>query len=191
MSSFSKIKKVIVLKPGEKFTIPPDSTLLSTTGVLTSTGCSVPTPETLNCYGIIFAVADNGTPSKPNTISTIKGFKISNIDYLFSSFINVDAGTGDFTIDLQSKVSSNVSLETMLFEICAGRYATSASRGSSFVIKFKTFPSLMLDAQVIIEQNGAPYTNSAATKVLVPITLISDLVTNSGLPSDACPCGGS
>lgn len=184
----TKIKKVIVLKPGEKFTIPPDSTLLSTTGVLTSTGCSVPTPEELACYGIIFAVADGGTPSKPNTLSTIKGFKINNIDYLFSSFIDIDAGTGDFTINLKSKISSNVSLETMLFEICAGRYATSSNRGSSFVIKFKTFPSLMIDAQIIIEQNGAPYDNSAATKVLVPISLISDLVANSGLPSNACPC---
>jgi hypothetical protein len=133
MSSFSKIKKVIVLKPGEKFTIPPDSTLLSTTGVLSSTGCPVPIPEDLECYAWIIGEA-NRTPSPPiydNLFLT--GYILNGVTTSFTSLINLGGNT-EVSELLQSP------LKDILSDVCI-TFSTGPT-GNAIYLYFKTFPSI-------------------------------------------------
>jgi hypothetical protein len=186
MSSFSKIKKVIVLKPGEKFTIPPDSTLLSTTGILSSTGCPVPTPEAYECFGVTFAIADADSTSDPLDEIYLKGFKIGTQEYLFTSTITLNAGANIFTDDLIAKINTNESLKTMLSNVCGAREATASSRGTKFIISFKSFPSLMSNAFLITEIAGGAITGGKMDAYL-PIKTRTQLTTE-GASTVTCAC---
>lgn len=186
MSSFNKIKKVIVLKPGEKFTIPPDSTLLSTTGLLSSTGCPVPTPEDYECFGVSFAVADRDSTSDPLDEIYIKGFKVGIQEYLFTSPLTLDAGADIFTDSLIAKINTNSSLETMFSNICGAREATASNRGTKFIISFKSFPSLMTNAFLITEIAGGAITGGKMDAYL-PIKTRTQLTTE-GVSTVICAC---
>lgn len=182
------LTRTIKLIPGESFTLPPNSTVLAVSGSLISTCGQLPTPETLGCYGIIYGVSDGSdTPSETNESVVIKGFRINNEEYLFNTPYSHNAGATDFGFEIQNRVSTEPYLAGILSEVCAGRYANSSDRGAMYVISFKSLPSLMSNAQIIMEQSGAPYGGSAATKVLVPIRSRAELAID-GLPGDNCPC---
>jgi hypothetical protein len=187
MSSFSKIKKVIVLKPGEKFTIPPDSTLLSTTGILSSTGCPVPTPEAYECFGVAFSIAyQDGGSSEPLDEITLKGFKIGNQEYLFTSGLVLNSGSLNFTITLINKINTNESLKTMLSDVCGAIYASSPGRGGKFITSFKSFPSLMTNAFLITEIYGGPFAGGKMDAYL-PVKTRTQLTTE-GVNTVTCTC---
>lgn len=184
----SKIKKVIVLKPGEKFTIPPDSTLLSTTGVLSSTGCPVPTPEDYECFGVIFDIGSGGSSAEPLDDIAIKGFKIENQTYLFTSDLSLDAGTDIFTNDLIAKINTNESLKTIFTNICGAKWESGGSgNGNRYIISFKSFPSLMTNSFLITSIQGGAWDTGATVEAYLPIKTRTQLTTD-GVSTETCVC---
>lgn len=182
------LTRTVKLIPGESFTLPPNASVLAVSGSLISTCGDLPTPETLGCYGIIYSVSDGSdTPSESNESVSIKGFRINNEEYLFNTSYDHDAGAGDFAFEIQNRVSTEPYLAGILSDICAGRYVSSSDRGSSYVISFKSLPSLMANAQIIMHMAAFPAPNAATTKVLVPIRARAELAID-GLPADNCPC---
>jgi len=180
--------KTITLEPGETISLPPDSTITAITGNMLSSCGDLPTPEGLGCYGILYGVSEGEKkPSETNESVTIKGFRINNTEYLFDAPIIHNAGSTSTTLVVQNAVNSNSFLKGLLFNVCAGRYANSSTRGGMYVISFKSISSLMSNAQIIIDQDGAPYPGSTSTRVLIPIRSRTQLETD-GLPADFCIC---
>lgn len=180
------LTRTVKLIPGESFTLPPNASVLAVSGSLISTCGDLPTPETLGCYGIIYSVSDGSdSPSESNESVSIKGFRVNNEDYLFNTSYDHDAGAVDFAFEIQNRVSTEPYLAGILSDICAGRYVSDSSRGSAYVISFKSLPSLMSNTQIIMHMAAFP--GGATTKVLVPVRARAELAID-GLPGDNCPC---
>jgi hypothetical protein len=152
----NKIKKVITLKPGEKFTLPPDSTLLSTTGVLSSTGCPVPIPEDYECFGINFSINDrnNGSDIPVTFQKRFIGINIGGVRYDFTEvfldtqFINCNQ---IYTIG----ISSNSSLTNVIKDFTSIlNPLINGDNGKGFIATFRALPSSMRDAFFYVRDGG-------------------------------------
>lgn len=180
------IVKSVQINPGESFTLPPGASIVAVTGTLSNSCGTLPNPEDLTCYGIIYSVSDGSTtPSETNEDVTIKGFRIDNEEYLFTSPYSHNAGVTYTSLEIENRVSTQTYLAGIISNICGGRYTTSSGRGGVYVISFKCIPSLMQNAQIIIDQ--ASYPGAPATRALIPIRTRAELATD-GLPSGNCPC---
>lgn len=182
------LTRTITLIPGESFTLPPNSTVMGVSGSLISTCGTLPEPESLSCYGILYGLS-SGEQSihETNENVIIKGFRINNIEHLFGTSYTHNAGSVLLTDTISTRIAANPYLSGIITEVCSTRYANSGPRGGMYVISFKSSPSLMVNAQIIMEQEAAPYTGSAPTKILVPIRPRADLLID-GFPNDTCVC---
>lgn len=178
MILLSKINKSVTLKPGEKFTLPPDSTLLTTTGVMTSTGCPIPIPqlpEVLACYGLNFSIVDQriGGQSPAMSSLALTGFKILGKEILFST---PPAPTSDLAevIPLNTFCLGTPDLRDLFTFICpANRYEVWGDV-ASYVSTFKMKPSLAKDAYLIGYYPNV-VDHSPRTDILFKIKPIADI----------------
>ena len=183
----TNIIRTITLVPGENFTIPPNGTIVSITGDLISTCGELPTPETLSCYGAIYFIADNDAGEiGPMEQIFITGFKIGGVDYLFDTEIEHNLGVVDGSVDFQAAIDSNPTLQSSIKNACLSRYDGGGENGGSYILSFKSVPSLMTNASIIARSNTwGSMAYSGAFDMNLPIKLRSEI---TGLPGGACPC---
>jgi hypothetical protein len=185
----AKITKSINLQPGETFVLPPNSTVLGITGNMSSTCGELPEPESLQCYGVYYAVGHGSSPSEPLDEMVLKGFKINGSDYLFSPSFTHDAGVFGSAYEslVISAVNTNSSLVSIIRNICAGRTAGGSNNGGRFLISFKSVPSLISGASLIAEYSGGPLSQGGNVQILLPVFTRQELITQ-GLDANSCPC---
>lgn len=191
--SNTDVYRTISLVPGESFTLPPNASVVTYTGDLTSTCDILPDPEDLACYATIFTVADDRNPSVPYERVYIKGFRINDEDMFFvNSDINVDAGAEDITSSLTTSINTNSKLRVILNNVCGGRYATSSSGGqvigSQYVVSFKAAPSLMKESYLIVHFDRGPFGSGTMVGYLPIRTRDAINATGSGTLLTTCPC---
>ena len=188
MTANTNITKSVIIKPGESFTLPPNSSLTFVNGTLSSTGCPIPASENYQCFGAMFNIADGGQPSEPLGGIDIKGFRISGQDYLFSTPLQLNAGDTIFSDGLATKINNNDSLKTLLTSICGARYVSSNSRnGARFIISFKSLPSIMVSAFLITRITGETLSGGGLMDAYLPIKTRSQLTTE-GVDPTTCVC---
>ena len=178
MILLSKINKSVTLKPGEKFTLPPDSTLLTTTGVMTSTGCPIPIPqlpEELACYGLNFSIVDGRIGGQSPAMSglVLTGFKIVDKEILFSTPSgNIDNGFE--VIPLDTYCLGTPDLRDLFTFICPSNKYDVWGDIASYSSTFKMKPSLAKDSYLIGYYPGQ-VGHSPRVDVLFKIKPVADL----------------
>jgi hypothetical protein len=89
------IYKSVILAAGEKFTLPPGSTIIGATGGLSSVKSTCPLPDKLEdviCYFAVFqSTEEKGGAIPPYDSVRVDGIMINTVKYPFS--------TGGFTFD--------------------------------------------------------------------------------------------
>lgn len=82
------IIKSVVLVPGEKFTLPPESTLIGSSNTVDLTSnCEIPTLEELSCYvAIIAAGADDGSSTQyyEGDAAHLLGYRLNGVVTYFA-----------------------------------------------------------------------------------------------------------
>lgn len=187
--NINTIKKTVVLKAGEKFTLPPDSKLLTTTGVLTSTGCPVPIPENYECFGLTFDITSSdaqGSHSSPfNSTFAILGLFLNNQRYNFSTPITMNSGYGNVDDAFKAKIALDSNLVGSITNICTGNYTSEPGFwGTRYIISFKSLPSLMTSS-FLIGQYGKDGDGANISEIYVPIQKRSNISVTQ------CPCSSN
>lgn len=84
----NKLVKSVNLLAGESFTLPPNTTILTTTGELESTCSNLPEPDELKCYYLLYSIDLGGGSS---TVWEPDEVKIFGIQY-FNNYIPFTSG---------------------------------------------------------------------------------------------------
>lgn len=104
ISTSEKILKTVVLKPGEKFTLPPDAVVLTSTGTLSSTCNNIPPIADLECYAFMSVQQnDSGSHTEPWQEDNIKyrGIILNGQEYLFDNEITWIGQGPDFETEMK------------------------------------------------------------------------------------------
>ncbi len=171
------IIKSVVLVSGESFTLPPNSTVLTTSGSIDST-CDLPTPETYGCYGVVFKVAD-GDPAAYGDIWYFKGININGTNYPFSTEFQIDAGNGS-AAGMQSHIESNIFLQNVVVWNSAPPGFNSTADGAEYIVLIKSIPSMMDRAYFYYDVRGG-----GSSIMNLPILSLADLNALTGR-TDSC-----
>jgi hypothetical protein len=173
-SSKACIFKSVTLAVGEKFTLPPGSTLLGATGgssSITST-CPVPTLENVQCY--IFSIPFDNYDNRPligsgssepwrngaSDAPRIAGYKLGTIEKnLTRGYSPSDSGQITDNVRLIADLKLLLPITNALF----GSYSN-GGRGYANFILIQTIPSIAQNLSLIVSVNqygaGTPRTNA-------------------------------
>ncbi len=157
------IIKAVSLVAGEKFTLPPGSTLLGSTDVgALESNCDIPTLEEIQCYvAIIGSNTDNGTSGAAyyeGEQSHLIGYRLSGVTTYFAG---ANAGGGGYQAGdgtgLFYFLPILTELKTLLPGIINGNSwgVSDGDRGGLNLFLIQTIPSIATNLQLIYLSDAA------------------------------------
>lgn len=140
--SVTKANKSITLAPGEKFILPPNSTILSITGELDSTCDNLPEPQVLACYYFQWEMEGPGASGSDAWESgTVDEITVGTTSYTVNgdAYLENNDGASKLLLALTSAGFLDISIPAgsllnnrMLWAAC---FKTTASIAASTVLK--------------------------------------------------------
>lgn len=179
----TKVIHSVKLKKDEIFSLPAGAKVTSLIGGATSDCTTLPTAETLKCYGVQYEL--NITDDQVLSECTIEGVRIGTTNYFFSVPFKMDASANDTTSGLVTAFGSNDFTKNSTFSICGGTYVET-TRYKGYVIRFKGIPSIYGSDCFIIMSDNTSLQVQAPQQYFLPLKDYADLVSIVGAQS--CPC---
>lgn len=152
-----KTTKSITLKPGEKFILPPNSSVIAITGDLTSTCDNLPTPEALSCYSFQWELEgpNNGIDAWEG--GTINSIKVGDVLFPVNGDAYLTDNGGEAKLIAGMSAAGFINVQTALSML---------TRRALFSVCFSTTASIAGASYLII-------TSGDGTKVYIPARLTS------------------
>ena len=178
------IVKSVTLVPGESFTLPPNSTVLTTSGNVDST-CDLPTPETLTCYGIHVIISDTESGSSAPAFDRIcfNGLYAGGSLIPFTECTEITAGNTDLAI-LGTQIAGNDTAKAFILNF-KSESIVSSDQGRGYIAVFQSLPSLMQGAYFSGSMYGRVDTVGEMA-AYIPILTLAQIQTITGITNFTC-----